>query len=79
MEAAILNKIETPLVIEDIPTPTPLKNEVLIKIKACGECHYLNYTTTCNSIKYYRCKKFKTNDYITNTTIIPNYCPLEDK
>lgn len=34
----VLEKIGCPLVLRDIPCPTPNPNEVLIKVKACGVC-----------------------------------------
>ncbi len=38
MRAAILRKPHTPLVIMDVPAPTPGEREVLIKVSACGVC-----------------------------------------
>jgi alcohol dehydrogenase, propanol-preferring len=34
-----LNDNKTPLTIKDIPEPVPTKNEILIKVSACGVCH----------------------------------------
>lgn len=34
-----LKKIDTPLILKDIPEPIPGRNEILIKISACGVCH----------------------------------------
>ncbi len=39
MKAAVLNVINTPLSVEDVPIPTPLAGEALIKIAATGVCH----------------------------------------
>lgn len=39
MRAAILNEVNKPLVIEEIPMPAPKADEVLIKVRACGVCH----------------------------------------
>ncbi len=39
MKAAVLRKIGTPLVIEDLALPVPRPGEVLIKVTACGVCH----------------------------------------
>lgn len=34
-----LDKVDNPLYLADIPVPIPNKNEVLIKVSACGVCH----------------------------------------
>ena len=39
MKAAVLNEFGTPLAIEELPTPTPGDDEVLIQLEACGVCH----------------------------------------
>lgn len=39
MKAAVLREIGKPLVIEDVPTPTPGPGQVLIRTEACGVCH----------------------------------------
>jgi alcohol dehydrogenase, propanol-preferring len=39
MKAAIVREFKAPLRIEEIESPTPSLNEVLIKIEACGVCH----------------------------------------
>ena len=39
MKAAVLQAIGTPVVIEDVPTPRPKSEEVLVKVAACGVCH----------------------------------------
>jgi propanol-preferring alcohol dehydrogenase len=39
MKAAVLKEIGKPLVMEDVPTPSPGPGEVLIKVEACGVCH----------------------------------------
>jgi S-(hydroxymethyl)glutathione dehydrogenase/alcohol dehydrogenase len=39
MRAAILNAVESPLAVEEIPVPRPRAEEVLIKVAACGVCH----------------------------------------
>lgn len=39
MKAAILRGFGQPLRIEEIPTPSPDPDEVLIKVEACGVCH----------------------------------------
>lgn len=44
MRAAILKKLGTPLVIEEIPKPEVLENDVLMKVKAAGICIADMYT-----------------------------------
>jgi len=39
MRAAVLSRVHGPLVVEDIPTPSPHAGEVLIRVAACGVCH----------------------------------------
>ncbi len=39
MKAAVLRSVGSPLALEDIPTPAPRAEEVLIKVAACGVCH----------------------------------------
>lgn len=39
MKAAVLHEFKKPLRIEEIPTPTPGPDEVLLKVEACGVCH----------------------------------------
>lgn len=39
MKAAIVREYKQPLQIEEIPSPTPDSDEVLIKVEACGVCH----------------------------------------
>ena len=39
MKAAILPDFGQPLRIEDVPTPVPGADEVLIQVEACGVCH----------------------------------------
>ena len=39
MKAAVLNEFGAALAIEELPTPTPADDEVLIRIEACGVCH----------------------------------------
>jgi alcohol dehydrogenase, propanol-preferring len=39
MRAAVLRKIRDPLVIEQVPRPTPGPGDVLIAVTACGVCH----------------------------------------
>jgi len=39
LRAAILHSFTEPLIIQEIPTPTPGSGEVLIKVVACGVCH----------------------------------------
>lgn len=39
MRAAIWNGGSPELVIESVPVPTPLRDEALIKVAACGVCH----------------------------------------
>ena len=39
MKAVVIQKINTPVVIEDRPIPQPKVGEVLIKVYACGVCH----------------------------------------
>ena len=39
MKAAVLKDFGAPLAIEELPTPTPADDEVLIQVEACGVCH----------------------------------------
>ncbi|MEO8256299.1 MAG: zinc-binding dehydrogenase [Acidobacteriota bacterium] len=39
MKAAVLERAPGGLHIEEIPIPTPLEGEVLVKVTACGVCH----------------------------------------
>ena len=39
MKAAVVRAFGKPLVIEDVPVPTPGPGEILVKVKACGVCH----------------------------------------
>ena len=39
MKAAVLHEYGQPLVIEEVPTPTPGPGEVIVKVEACGVCH----------------------------------------
>jgi propanol-preferring alcohol dehydrogenase len=39
MKAAVLREFKQPLVIEQVPTPVPGPNDVLIQVEACGVCH----------------------------------------
>jgi alcohol dehydrogenase, propanol-preferring len=39
MKAAVLTEFGKPLAIEELPTPTPADDEVLIQLEACGVCH----------------------------------------
>src|SRR5215210_669105 len=39
MKAAILPDFGQPLRIEDVPTPVPEADEVLVQVEACGVCH----------------------------------------
>lgn len=49
MKAAVLHAVNTPLTLEDVPTPTPKAGEVLVKVAGCGVCHtdlhYLDHGT----------------------------------
>lgn len=38
MRAMVLEKIKSPLVLKNMPIPTPAQDEVLIKVAACGVC-----------------------------------------
>ncbi len=38
MRAMILKKINTDLVLQDVPIPSPQKGELLIRVEACGVC-----------------------------------------
>lgn len=38
MRAMVLNHVHQPLVLADVPIPTPGPNEVLVKVIACGVC-----------------------------------------
>ena len=39
MKAAVVHAFDQPLAIEDIPTPKPGPEQVLVKIETCGLCH----------------------------------------
>jgi propanol-preferring alcohol dehydrogenase len=39
MKAAVVHEFGQPLVIEDVPVPTPGDNQVLVKVITCGVCH----------------------------------------
>ena len=39
MRAAVLREFGQPLVLEDVPRPSPGDGEVLLQIEACGVCH----------------------------------------
>lgn len=39
MRAAVVHEFGKPLVIENVPLPTPGPGEVLVKVAACGVCH----------------------------------------
>ena len=39
MKAAVVHKFGAPLVIEDVPVPTPGPGQVLVKVVASGVCH----------------------------------------
>lgn len=39
MKAAVVHAFGKPLVIEDVPVPTPGRGELLVKVLACGVCH----------------------------------------
>jgi len=39
MKAAVVRELGKPLVIDEIPVPTPGRGEVLVKIRASGVCH----------------------------------------
>jgi len=39
MKAAVLHEFGRPLVVEEVPAPTPQPDEVLIEVEACGVCH----------------------------------------
>ncbi len=39
MKAAVLQEIGKPVVIQEVPTPTPGPGQVLIRVAACGVCH----------------------------------------
>ena len=39
MKAAIIREFKEPLKIENVETPTPEDDEVLIRVEACGVCH----------------------------------------
>lgn len=38
MRAMVLEKVGSPLILKDVPCPSPNQHEVLIKVKACGVC-----------------------------------------
>ena len=39
MQAAVLQAIGQALAMQELPTPTPLPDEVLLEVEACGVCH----------------------------------------
>jgi D-arabinose 1-dehydrogenase-like Zn-dependent alcohol dehydrogenase len=39
MKAAVVNGINQPLSIKEVPVPEIKKGEVLLKVEACGVCH----------------------------------------
>src|SRR5580658_10261134 len=39
MRAAVVEQFNRPLVIKELPIPTPGAGEILIKTEACGVCH----------------------------------------
>ncbi|MCO5934203.1 alcohol dehydrogenase AdhP [Mucilaginibacter sp. RB4R14] len=39
MKAAVIHQFGQPLVIENVPVPTPGDNQVLVKVITCGVCH----------------------------------------
>src|ERR1700735_3815989 len=39
MTAAVVHRFGDPLVIEQVPVPTPGPGELLVRVKACGVCH----------------------------------------
>lgn len=39
MKAAVQEQADKPLVMQDVPTPKPGRDEVLLKVEACGVCH----------------------------------------
>lgn len=38
MKALVLEKMGSPMMVKELPTPSPTQGEVLIKVKACGVC-----------------------------------------
>jgi propanol-preferring alcohol dehydrogenase len=39
MKAAVVNGINQPLSVKEVPVPEIKKGEVLLKVEACGVCH----------------------------------------
>ena len=39
MRAAILERPQTPLVLQDVPAPDVGPREALVRVRACGVCH----------------------------------------
>jgi S-(hydroxymethyl)glutathione dehydrogenase/alcohol dehydrogenase len=39
MKAVVLPAVGAPLVVEDVPVPSPRAGEVLLRVRACGVCH----------------------------------------
>lgn len=39
MKVAVLRELKQPLAVEEMETPSPGENEVLIQVEACGVCH----------------------------------------
>ncbi|RFZ85316.1 alcohol dehydrogenase AdhP [Mucilaginibacter terrenus] len=39
MRAAVVQEFGQPLLIKDVPVPSPAQNQILVKVIACGVCH----------------------------------------
>src|SRR5687767_12215381 len=39
MQAAVVHRFDQPLTIEDVPTPEPGPEQVLVRVETCGLCH----------------------------------------
>jgi len=57
IRAAVLEKFDAPLVVQDVELAAPEAGEVLVRLKACGVCHTDAYTASgtdpsgyCNSV-----------------------------
>ncbi len=39
MKAAVLEQVQQPMVIKDVPVPSVGESDALIRVEACGVCH----------------------------------------
>ena len=43
MQAAVVEALDQPLVLQELHTPTPGPGQILVKPKACGVCHPVSF------------------------------------